>query len=311
MLGGNVDVQYRGTSGTFTQVPRRIERIVPKSVTRTEGRELVRRPEGADVMALITAMRTASAVAPSLRMEYGEARVNASEADAADAEIAKTGSSFRFEQVKFNARDTGRRNNEVRNEQDDETGLRAVTNAAADGGQAIDGREVKQGAVGADELDGQGARGVAAQYDASRVGGVHKLLDVNGRGFTGFFSNVSAGLKGRPDMSDYVPVLNTSAIQPFIGEYLRPKTPPRPTRLKTRQKRTRPQNVYRKQPNLYRSTLSRMPKSFRAKSRHGPRQASPQPAARCRCTRPHPCRSSARCAAQGSRADRAGCGAGL
>jgi hypothetical protein len=96
VLNSDVPVKYQGTTAGQTMVQRRIERAVPVNRTRTAGDELVRRPEGSEMVGIVQARPTLAKVAPSFRLEFGEARVKASEADAADRAIAMTGSAFRF-----------------------------------------------------------------------------------------------------------------------------------------------------------------------------------------------------------------------
>lgn len=68
--------------------------------TRTEGDELVRRPQGAELMQVIQASRAGiEVVAPSFKMKFGEARVLASEASAADSILSQHPGGFAFREA--------------------------------------------------------------------------------------------------------------------------------------------------------------------------------------------------------------------
>jgi hypothetical protein len=99
VLNSDVPVKYQGTTSSQTIVPRKIERAVAVNRTRTAGDELVRRPEGNEMVSIIKARPALAEVAPSFRLEFGEARVKASEAEVADQALADAGSSFQFGRV--------------------------------------------------------------------------------------------------------------------------------------------------------------------------------------------------------------------
>lgn len=97
VMFGSVPVSYEGTSDQFNKVQRQPKAVKQKSVTRTEGDMLVRKPEGAEVMEIIKAQKAGLDVAaPSFKMQFGEARVLASESEIADAVFESVGANFRF-----------------------------------------------------------------------------------------------------------------------------------------------------------------------------------------------------------------------
>lgn len=97
VMFGSVPVRYEGTSDKFNKVQRQPKVTKPKSVTRTEGDTLVRRPEGSEVMEIIAARKAGlEMAAPSFKMQFGEARVLASEAPVADAVFDSVGAKFKF-----------------------------------------------------------------------------------------------------------------------------------------------------------------------------------------------------------------------
>lgn len=97
VFGSSVPVRYEGTADGFAKVKRQPKTTKPKTVTRTEGDMLVRRPEGSEVMEIIAARKAGlEMAAPSFKMQFGEARVLASEAPVADAVFDSVGAKFKF-----------------------------------------------------------------------------------------------------------------------------------------------------------------------------------------------------------------------
>jgi len=94
VLNSDVPVAYEGTID-WTRVRQRVnERIVPPIETREEGGELVRKITNEQMLGVIKARPELARVAPSFTMQYGEARVAASEAAAANAALADSGLQF-------------------------------------------------------------------------------------------------------------------------------------------------------------------------------------------------------------------------
>lgn len=89
-----------------------------------------------------------------------------------------------------------------------------------DQGSIPDGQSVSGGAR---RLEVAGPSGEAAPADAkagARAGRSDAVgFGDDGRQFTGFFSNISLGLKGRPNTKPYEPVLDVGPIADFIREY--------------------------------------------------------------------------------------------
>jgi len=106
VLGQDVPVKQIGMISDFKVVQRVATRFIPKNTTRTEGDELVRKPEGQEMAQLANPKKQAKIreAAPSFRLEYGSIRVKASEADAADQAIAEFSPTFRFNEVQFSER---------------------------------------------------------------------------------------------------------------------------------------------------------------------------------------------------------------
>jgi hypothetical protein len=98
VLGRDVPVKHIGPIGNFKLVQRVATRFIPKNTTRTEGNELVRKPEGDEMRQLVHPTKQAKIreSAPSFKMEYGSLRVNADEAAAADQAISEFSPTFRF-----------------------------------------------------------------------------------------------------------------------------------------------------------------------------------------------------------------------
>jgi hypothetical protein len=96
MLGQDVPVKQIGKVGDFKVIPRVAKQVVMPTRTTMSGDELVRKPEPAEMMALIKNKAAITKVAPSFRFEYGYARVKKTEAAAFDQVLSDLGSSFRF-----------------------------------------------------------------------------------------------------------------------------------------------------------------------------------------------------------------------
>lgn len=105
VLNESVPVEYAGTAEQHVVVQRTIERRVPRLETRLEGSELVRKPNAAEMVQIIGAKPKLAAVAPSFKLQYGEARVQATESTAADQVLREAGSSFQFGDIQHRARD--------------------------------------------------------------------------------------------------------------------------------------------------------------------------------------------------------------
>lgn len=95
VLDREVPVSFLGNSSDFAKTQRTIERIATRDLTRAEGSELVRRPGNTPFTPQL--LNSVRAVAPSFRLENGEARVNASEADAVNSAMEEAGLEFRLE----------------------------------------------------------------------------------------------------------------------------------------------------------------------------------------------------------------------
>lgn len=82
-----------------------------------------------------------------------------------------------------------------------------------------------EGRAGRAETPDTGRTGRAVQeHDLRTDREAGKRLDVKGvdgtgRGFTGFFSNISLGFKGKPNSKPYQPTLNINPIAKFVQEY--------------------------------------------------------------------------------------------
>lgn len=101
VLNQDVPVEYLGTADQFAKVKRTPTAAKPRVQTRTEGNELVRRPEGSELSQIAKLRDEVKFVAPSFRLEFGEARVLSSEAPLADQVLRDSGSSFQFGQPQF------------------------------------------------------------------------------------------------------------------------------------------------------------------------------------------------------------------
>lgn len=88
------------------------------------------------------------------------------------------------------------------------------------GGEILTGSDV----AGRSYVAGEGLGQAAEEHDIRRDREVGKRLYVetpqgDGRGFTGFFSNISLGFKGKPNAKPYEPTLNVEPIADFVREY--------------------------------------------------------------------------------------------
>lgn len=88
------------------------------------------------------------------------------------------------------------------------------------------GREFDQhsiwdlGAGGIIETGGTGEGATQQKYDEFMRASREQAEDLGtGQDFTGFFSNISVGLTGKPKDVPYVPAINVTAVAPFIQEY--------------------------------------------------------------------------------------------
>ena len=96
VLNADVPVAYEGMAEAGRMRDRIAERTVQAVATRTEGNELVRKPSNDEMVGIIKARPELAKVAPSFKLQYGEARVAKDEAEAADQALADAGSSFQF-----------------------------------------------------------------------------------------------------------------------------------------------------------------------------------------------------------------------
>lgn len=96
VLNADVPVTYEGVADASQMRDRKPTRVEQAIETRTAGDELVRKPTNAEMVGIIKARPALAKVAPSFRLEFGEARVKASEAEAADTALADAGASFQF-----------------------------------------------------------------------------------------------------------------------------------------------------------------------------------------------------------------------
>ena len=95
VLDREVPVSFLGNSADFAKTQRTIERIATRDLTRSEGSELVRRPGNTPFTPQL--LNSVKAVAPSFKLQNGEARVNASEAGGVNSAMEEAGLDFRFE----------------------------------------------------------------------------------------------------------------------------------------------------------------------------------------------------------------------
>lgn len=96
VLNADVPVAYEGVAEASKMRDRKPTRVQQVIETRTEGEELVRKPTNEEMAGIIKARPALAKVAPSFRLEFGEARVKQSEAEAADNALADAGASFQF-----------------------------------------------------------------------------------------------------------------------------------------------------------------------------------------------------------------------
>jgi hypothetical protein len=99
VLNADVPVAYEGMADGSKMRDRVAERVAQAVTTRTEGDELVRRPSGDEMTGIIKARPALATAAPSFKLQFGEARVKASEAAEADRVLADAGAGFRFGEV--------------------------------------------------------------------------------------------------------------------------------------------------------------------------------------------------------------------
>ena len=99
VLNADVPVAYEGMANAGRMRDRIAERTVQGPVTRTEGDELVRKPTNDEMLGIIKARPALATAAPSFKLQFGDARVNKAEAEAADRALAEAGASFQFGEV--------------------------------------------------------------------------------------------------------------------------------------------------------------------------------------------------------------------
>jgi len=96
VLGRDVPAKQIGNISDFNLIQRVAKRVVMPTRTTVSGDELVRKPEPAELMALVKNRDILLKAAPSFRMEYGFARVSQAQAADFDQAMAALGSSFRL-----------------------------------------------------------------------------------------------------------------------------------------------------------------------------------------------------------------------
>ena len=99
VLNADVPVAYEGMADGSKMRDRVAERTVQAVATRTEGDELVRKPSNDEMVGIIKARPALATAAPSFKLQFGEARVKASEAAKADRVLADAGAGFQFGEV--------------------------------------------------------------------------------------------------------------------------------------------------------------------------------------------------------------------
>ena len=99
VLNSDVPVAYEGLAEAGRMRDRVIQRVQQGPVTRTEGDELVRKPTNDEMMGIIKARPALATAAPSFKLQFGDARVLASEAAEADRVLAEAGAAFQFGEV--------------------------------------------------------------------------------------------------------------------------------------------------------------------------------------------------------------------
>lgn len=97
VLNADVPVAYEGMADGSKMRDRVPERTAQAVATRTEGSELVRKPTNDEMIGIIKARPALATAAPSFKLQFGEARVNADEVGAANRALADAGASFRFD----------------------------------------------------------------------------------------------------------------------------------------------------------------------------------------------------------------------
>jgi hypothetical protein len=105
VLNKDVSVKDIGMVGDHKIIQRRNERIIPRVTTRQEGQELVRQPQGNEMLDFYANRAALADAAPSMRPVYGHMRVKQDEAEAADKVLSDAGSTFRFGEVRYSARE--------------------------------------------------------------------------------------------------------------------------------------------------------------------------------------------------------------
>ena len=99
VLNADVPVAYEGLADGSKMRDRVAERTTQAVATRTEGDELVRKPSNDEMVGIIKARPALATAAPSFKLQFGEARVKASEAAEADRVLADAGAGFQFGEV--------------------------------------------------------------------------------------------------------------------------------------------------------------------------------------------------------------------
>ena len=84
-----------------------MERPVDPGATKTEGGELVKKPNATEMIQLVNPARRAKvqAAAPSFKLQYGSFRVASSEAGAANLVLSELSPTFRFDEVRLSERE--------------------------------------------------------------------------------------------------------------------------------------------------------------------------------------------------------------
>jgi len=161
VLNSDVPVKAIGKSTEQAVVPRKVERVVAAVKTRAEGDELVRKPTNDEMAGIIKARPALTKAAPSFKLEFGEARVKASESAAADAALTDAGASFQFGGPAFSNRSIGQ-------------ALQERINANPE--QVIGEYENLKGTDGGRILDTDMVRELSPEYraDRSRAAEVHE-----------------------------------------------------------------------------------------------------------------------------------------
>jgi hypothetical protein len=143
LLGKHAPAPIPGTPKPPVAVPpRTAAREAEQAPTRRVGDELVKRPTSAEVLSVVRAKPDLAVVAPTFRMEFGEARVHHAEAEAANAVLEDKGSTFRFSRRDFSL--------------SGDLPKRYLSNLKSEGYSSLSGRPVEvqmPGADGATQVD--------------------------------------------------------------------------------------------------------------------------------------------------------------